>query len=744
MPPRGSPSQLRRRFARAENRLGQADAPLAAEIEDDVSRAMEEGAAPGCRRRRPPARPAPCSAAMRRPELGLSAGSASVQHVVQLDHHAGPAAGSAPVAGATPGAAGARPRGPARSRSAVDRHAGLDPARQAGRGRQLGQIVQAYLGGQCPHRRLVDPGLDQRMAHAMLRRGLEPGRIVAEIVEIGAGRHRPVGVAADGAIEVQLAEEAAVDRVGAVGAGRPSRRRRSPRSAPAGTRCVGRAPAAVASGGTAAEAAWNMRDTRARGWRRRARPASCCRRRRSPPPPAARSRPARPSSRGVARVIRSRPRAGAAAARGIAAGPARSSASALTVTPPSGRSHALGADRRRRRPRAAARGGSRSASAGRWSRSRSGRQSATASTAAGIAQHLHRRRQPPLLAERRPLADVAHRRPARAAGRGRSPDPRPSGRRSRSGSRRPGRRRAPSSPSNSSARSRLGTPSSIRVPKPMAGRGDACRCRHAAASAPDGAGSPHRSASRARRRCRRRSTGRPSQQESGRRCRDRQRAVRASAPGRAPSGNGPVAQLAAPSRLDQPGGGHDVERSCPSRPARGSGPRRPARRGRAPRPRPAGGRSRAPAPRPRRRRGSLPPRRSRWRAAARRRCASPGPRPRSASRPAHGRRCAIRAQAARPAGSPAAGQRRRPAAPPAPGSASSRAAANMSPAMPPSGSRWMRAMRSGGMDRDDIGPLGHEGDAAGRRAGPCCRPPRPRPRRSRSTPVGAAVPSARR
>src|SRR6516165_8887287 len=48
-----------------------------------------------------------------------------------------------------------------------DRDAGLDPARQAGRRRQLGEIVKAELPGQSADLRLADTGLDEGVAHAL-------------------------------------------------------------------------------------------------------------------------------------------------------------------------------------------------------------------------------------------------------------------------------------------------------------------------------------------------------------------------------------------------------------------------------------------------------------------------------------------------------------------------------------------------------------------------------------------------
>ena len=66
------------------------------------------------------------------------------------------------------------------------------------------------------HRRLVDRRLDVGMAYAVRCRRLEAGAPVAEVVEIGAGHDRRLGARRDRAVQVGLAEEAAVGRVGEV------------------------------------------------------------------------------------------------------------------------------------------------------------------------------------------------------------------------------------------------------------------------------------------------------------------------------------------------------------------------------------------------------------------------------------------------------------------------------------------------------------------------------------------------
>ena len=103
-----------------------------------------------------------------------------------------------------------------------------------------------------PHRALVDAGLHEGVADGVVARGIQAGAVLAEVVQCwcrtgsGAG-----GARRDGAIQVGLAEEAAVDRVGAVGAGRrtPRRRTRPAPSPPAAARALGAAVASCGHGG---------------------------------------------------------------------------------------------------------------------------------------------------------------------------------------------------------------------------------------------------------------------------------------------------------------------------------------------------------------------------------------------------------------------------------------------------------------------------------------------------------------
>jgi hypothetical protein len=99
----------------------------------------------------------------------------------------------------------------------LDGNAGLDPARQAGRGRQRGHIPEAEVAGERPDRRLVEASLHIGVTHPVLPGGVEARAVLAEVVAIGAGQDLAVGDAPDRPVQVGLAEEAAVDRVGPVG-----------------------------------------------------------------------------------------------------------------------------------------------------------------------------------------------------------------------------------------------------------------------------------------------------------------------------------------------------------------------------------------------------------------------------------------------------------------------------------------------------------------------------------------------
>ena len=46
--------------------------------------------------------------------------------------------------------------------------------------------------------------------------GVEPGPVFPKIIEIGAGKDLCVAVARDAAVEIGLAEEASIDRVGKI------------------------------------------------------------------------------------------------------------------------------------------------------------------------------------------------------------------------------------------------------------------------------------------------------------------------------------------------------------------------------------------------------------------------------------------------------------------------------------------------------------------------------------------------
>ena len=188
---RRSPPPARSARARAKSRLN-SSATLTA-----GPRALDqEGAADpvGRERGRAPARRAGASV----PDAGPEAVARSVAaeggeaRRIELHHHA---------LGAHPAADGALAP-PRRERPAdqpldgvdqaqhlrLDRDAGLDPARQAGRGRQFRHGAEAEVAGERPDRRLVDAGLDVGVAHPVLAGGVEAGAVFAEVVGVGA-RH---------------------------------------------------------------------------------------------------------------------------------------------------------------------------------------------------------------------------------------------------------------------------------------------------------------------------------------------------------------------------------------------------------------------------------------------------------------------------------------------------------------------------------------------------------------------------
>src|SRR5271166_191232 len=99
---------------------------------------------------------------------------------------------------------------------AADGDPRLDPARQAGPGGKLRELIQPQMAGQGADQNLSRLHLEEWMADAVTPGGLKPRAVFAKIVHVGAGddlRRRP---GRDRLVKIGLAEEAAVDRVRAV------------------------------------------------------------------------------------------------------------------------------------------------------------------------------------------------------------------------------------------------------------------------------------------------------------------------------------------------------------------------------------------------------------------------------------------------------------------------------------------------------------------------------------------------
>ena len=75
-------------------------------------------------------------------------------------------------------------------RRRFNRNRRLDPARQTGRRRKLGEAVEAERSRQRPHAGLGDSRLDIRVAHAEMSRRLDSRTIFAEVVTVGSGSDR--------------------------------------------------------------------------------------------------------------------------------------------------------------------------------------------------------------------------------------------------------------------------------------------------------------------------------------------------------------------------------------------------------------------------------------------------------------------------------------------------------------------------------------------------------------------------
>ena len=93
---------------------------------------------------------------------------------------------------------------------------GLDSTRKTGRGGQFGYGAQSQVASERTDHLFVDSSLEIRVADRMKLGGFEPGPIFPKVVEIRARKNLRVAVARDTAIEIGLAEEAAVNRIGQI------------------------------------------------------------------------------------------------------------------------------------------------------------------------------------------------------------------------------------------------------------------------------------------------------------------------------------------------------------------------------------------------------------------------------------------------------------------------------------------------------------------------------------------------
>jgi len=100
-----------------------------------------------------------------------------------------------------------------------DTGTGVEPTRQAWRGRKIG-LDDAEVSGDSTNAGLADTGFDERVSHPGLGGGIEPGPVLAQIVGIGTAHDHGVGSCevgmakrSDRCIQVGLAEVAAVGRI---------------------------------------------------------------------------------------------------------------------------------------------------------------------------------------------------------------------------------------------------------------------------------------------------------------------------------------------------------------------------------------------------------------------------------------------------------------------------------------------------------------------------------------------------
>jgi hypothetical protein len=90
---------------------------------------------------------------------------------------------------------------------------GFDAAREARRGGEVRNVIEAEAGGDRPDYRFVNPDFDVRMADIEFAGRAEAGAEVAKVVNIGARQQSCGRSVGNRAIEVCLAKEAPIDWV---------------------------------------------------------------------------------------------------------------------------------------------------------------------------------------------------------------------------------------------------------------------------------------------------------------------------------------------------------------------------------------------------------------------------------------------------------------------------------------------------------------------------------------------------
>ena len=100
-----------------------------------------------------------------------------------------------------------------------DTSTGVEPTRQAWRGRKIG-LDDAEVSGNGANTGLADTGFDERVSHPGLGSGIKAGPVLAQIISIGTAHDHGVGSCdvgmakrSDRCIQVGLAEVTAVGRI---------------------------------------------------------------------------------------------------------------------------------------------------------------------------------------------------------------------------------------------------------------------------------------------------------------------------------------------------------------------------------------------------------------------------------------------------------------------------------------------------------------------------------------------------